>query len=431
MSFVPAVEVKLWGSTIGYLHQKENRLIGFRYDEDFLLSGIEISPLKMPLSTKEYMFPRLPEETYHGLPGLVADSLPDRFGNMVLQRFAESQGRTADDLSPLERLCYTGKRGMGALEYAPMIDMPFTGDERIHIDELTKLASDVLSNKTDIHLQSNGHLISQLMECSSSVGGARAKALIAWNEDTNEVRSGQIDAGKGFDYWLLKFGALQNNKDKENSYDDREYTKIEYAYHLMALASGINMSECRLFEENGISHFMTKRFDRIGERGEKVHMQTLCALAHMDFNSPRTYSYEEAFIIMAQMKLPIEDIEQLFRRMVFNNKAKNFDDHTKNISYLMDKKGVWRLSPAYDITYSYSKNGIWTNAHQMLINGKSAGIENADFLQTAKIAGISKNRAEDIITDVTTVVSQWENYASAANLSEFNYKRIDEQINNR
>lgn len=427
MSAPLTIKVKLWGTTIGYLHQEENQLIGFQYDDDFLNSGIEVSPIKMPLSDKTYMFPELSEKSYHGLPGLISDSLPDKFGSIVITRFLERQGRTADDLTVLEKLCYTGKRGMGALEYEPATNI-VKESELINIDELTKLASEVLSNKESLHIEANDHLIAQLMECSSSVGGARAKALIAWNENTNEIRSGQINAGEGFEYWLLKFGNLENNKDKEAAPDDKEYTKIEYAYYLMALAAGINMSECRLFTENGVSHFMTKRFDRIGTNGEKVHMQSLCALAHLDFNSPRIHSYEEAFIVMRKLNLPYDDFEQLFRRMVFNEYAVNYDDHTKNISFLMDKKGVWRLSPAYDMTYSYKPKGIWTNAHQMLINGKSKEIGITDLLATANVAGISETRAIDIISSVRSAVNRWEYFAQEANLSEFNIGRIKNQI---
>lgn len=423
MKSVNTVRVKMWGTTVGYLHQDNNQMVGFQYDEEFLKSNIEISPVKMPLSTATYSFPALREETFHGLPGMVADSLPDKFGNIVINRYLESQGRTADSLSVIEKLCYTGKRGMGALEYEPSQELAEI-NETVDLDALTKLASEILSEKEQVHIEKNDNLMAQLMECGSSVGGARAKTLIAWNNETNDIRSGQINAGKGYEYWLLKFDNIKNNKDKDSRPDDGEYTKVEYAYYLMALDAGIKMSECRLYKENGSAHFMTKRFDRKGAKGEKLHMQSLCALAHMDFNSPRVYSYEEAFAVMKQLKLPYSDFVQLFRRMVFNEYARNYDDHTKNISFLMDKKGVWSLSPAYDITFSYRKDSIWVSAHQMLINGKSDGITKEDMLKTAGKAGIKKSDAEKIIQQVIASVSEWEHFAKQSGMSEHNIKKI-------
>lgn len=423
MQKVNTVRVKMWGTTVGYLHQDDSGMVGFQYDQEFLKSNIEISPIKMPLSTATYSFPSLREETFHGLPGMVADSLPDKFGNIVINRYLESQGRTADSLSVIEKLCYTGKRGMGALEYEPSQELT-SMNETVDLDALTKLASEILSEKEQIHIEKNDNLMAQLMECGSSVGGARAKTLIAWNPETNDIRSGQINAGKGYEYWLLKFDNIKNNKDKDSRPDDGEYTKVEYAYYLMALDAGIEMTDCRLYKENGSAHFMTKRFDRKGIKGEKLHMQSLCALAHMDFNSPRVYSYEEAFAVMKQLKLPYSDFVQLFRRMVFNEYAKNYDDHTKNISFLMDKKGVWSLSPAYDITFSYRENSIWVSAHQMLINGKSDNITKEDLLKIAEKAGIKKSDAVKIIEQVINSVSKWEQFAEKSGMSEYNIKRI-------
>ena len=423
MPNVNTVRVKMWGTTVGYLHQDDNGMVGFQYDEDFLKSNIEISPIKMPLSTATYIFPALPEQTFHGLPGMVADSLPDKFGNIVINRYLESQGRTADSLSVIEKLCYTGKRGMGALEYEPSQELTSI-NETVDLDALTKLASEILSEKEQIHIEKNDNLMAQLMECGSSVGGARAKTLIAWNPETNDIRSGQINAGKGYEYWLLKFDNIKNNKDKDSRPDDGEYTKVEYAYYLMALDAGIEMSECRLYKENGSAHFMTKRFDRKGIKGEKLHMQSLCALAHMDFNSPRVYSYEEAFAVMKQLKLPYNDFTQLFRRMVFNEYAKNYDDHTKNISFLMDKKGTWSLAPAYDMTFSFRKDSIWVSAHQMLMNGKSDNITEDDMLKVAGKGGIKKSDAVKLMDQVKTSVSKWEAFAVKAGMSEHNMKKI-------
>ena len=420
---IKTVKVKLWGSTIGYLHKQDNGLIGFQYDEDFIGSGIEVSPIKMPLSNITYSFPILPEVTYGGLPGMLADSMPDKFGNIVIKKYLESQGRSKESLTVLEKLCYTGKRGMGALEYEPSTNI-VNEDEEIDIDALTKLASDILSERENMHVKYNENMISQLMQGSSSVGGARAKTLIALNPETNDIRSGQINAGKGYEYWLLKFDDISNNKDKDAESDNKEYTKIEYAYYLMAQDAGIKMSECKLYKENDRAHFMTKRFDRKGVKGEKLHMQSLCALAHMDFNSPRAYSYEDAFNVMRQLNLPRTDFTQLYKRMVFNEYARNYDDHTKNIAFLMDKKGVWRLSPAYDMTFSYRENSIWVNAHQMLINGKADHITKNDLLKVAEKAGVKVSEAEKAIQQVKDAVLKWDDFAKEAGVSKVNAKQI-------
>ncbi len=424
---IKTVKVKMWGSTIGYLHEQDNGLIGFQYDDNFILSGIEVSPIKMPLSSTTYSFPSLSEETYKGLPGMLADSLPDKFGNIVINQYLESQGREKDSLTTIEKLCYTGQRGMGALEYEPsqeIVDL----SEKVDLDALTKLASEILSEKESVKLKYDDTMIAQLMQSSSPVGGARAKTLIAWNRETNDIRSGQINAGPGFEYWLLKFDDIENNKDKDETPDDKEYTKIEYAYYLMAKAAGIEMSECRLHKENGRSHFMTKRFDRKGPKGEKIHMQSLCAMAHMDFNSPRAYSYEDAFTVMKKLKLGRHDFLQMFKRMVFNECAKNFDDHTKNIAFLMNKKGEWSLSPAYDVTFSYKKDSLWVRSHQMLINGKVDGITKEDFYKVAEKVGIKKASATKCIHQVLDAVRRWSEFAKEAGLSQTNADRIKKQL---
>lgn len=421
------VKVNLWGSPIGYLSQMNNGLIGFQYDEAFITSGIEVSPLKMPLSTRTYSFPALPEQTFKGLPGMVADSLPDKFGNIIIQKYLKSLGREEDSLSVLERLCYTGKRGMGALEYEPDIDIGCVSN-KIDIDALTKLAAEILSERESFRIKHDDQMIAQLMQSSSSVGGARAKTLIAWNPKTDEIRSGQINAGAGYEYWLFKFDNIKDNKDKDIEPDDGEYTKIEYAYYLMAKASGIEMTDCRLYKKNGLSHFMTKRFDRIGEKGEKLHMQSLCALAHMDFNMPRAYSYNEAFRVMRDLRLPHHDFVQLYKRMIFNEYAKNYDDHTKNIAFLMDKNGVWSLAPAFDMTFSYRKDSIWVCEHQMLINGKSTDIKKDDLLAAAIDAGIKKGEAAAYEEQVLNAISKWLSFAETAGVSEEKAEKIKKQL---
>lgn len=425
MLSVNDVRVVLWGTVVGYLHKFENSTIGFQYDSDFLSSGIEISPIKMPLSNVTYSFPTLSEDTFHGLPGLVADSLPDKFGTAVINRYLESLGRSGEELSVIEKLCYTGKRGMGALEYEPAQLLPISSG-KADIDALASLAEEVLSNKKKLRVSADNDLIANLMESGSSVGGARAKTLIAWNPKTNEVRSGQIETDPDFEYWLLKFGNIKNNSDKDASADKPEYTKVEYAYYLMAKAAGIQMSECRIHKENGVSHFMTKRFDR--KHGEKLHMQSLGAISHMDFNIPRTNSYEEAFTAMRKMNLSYSEMVEFYRRMVFNDFARNFDDHVKNISFLMDKKGTWTLAPAYDITFSYNPGSMWVNSHQMLINGKANNISKEDLSATAVSAGIRKADANKCIEQVREAVNKWKSFAQKAELSETYEKSISEII---
>lgn len=426
---VQTVKVVLWGTPIGYLHRQSNGIIGFQYDDSFLESGIETSPIMMPLSDMTYSFPSLSEETFSGLPGLVADSLPDRFGNIVIKRYLKSAGKNEDSLTPLEKLCYTGKRGMGALEYEPSENL-FDASEPLNISALTKLASEILSNKESIHISQDDKMIAQLMQSSSSVGGARAKTLIAWNRNTKDVRSGQVNAGEGYEYWLLKFDNIENNRDKDPEADSKEYTKIEYAYYLMAISAGIEMNESLLYHENRNAHFITKRFDRIGKKGEKLHMQSLCALAHMDFNSPRLYSYEDAFNVMQKLRLSHDDFIQLYKRMVFNEFAKNYDDHTKNIAFLMNKAGEWSLAPAFDLTYSYKKDSIWVSAHQMLINGKADEITIDDLISVAEKAGIKRSTAKECIDQIQTATASWLNFAEQAELSSQKAKLIYKRLGN-
>ena len=421
------VRVKLWGTTIGYISQEGYDRIYFQYDKDFLQSGIELSPIVMPLSARTYSFPTLSETTFYGLAGLFSESLPDKFGTTVMARYLESQGKLLSDLTTVEKLCYTGTRGMGALEYEPHM-MEHIPDEPIDLDALTRLAEAILSEKERLHISKNDQMMAQLLKTSSSIGGARAKALISWNEKTGEIRSGQIDAGSGYDYWILKFDGITNNKDHDLAPDEREHTKIEYAYSLMAKAAGIHMSECRLYEEHGFSHFLTKRFDRISTSGEKLHMQSLGSLAHFDFKMPRTNSYEEAIFIMRRLHLGQDEVTQFFRRMVFNECAMNYDDHVKNISFLMDKSGQWHLSPAYDLTFSYKPQSQWVSAHQMLINAKAEHITTEDILQVAKAADIRTGTAQKIIEQTALAVSNWENYAQQAGLAEENMHRIQKQL---
>lgn len=410
-------EVRLWGRTIGAVTLGDgDDVAAFQYDPAFARSGIEIAPLVMPLAERVYTFPELARATFHGLPGLLADSLPDRFGQALIDAWLAQQGRVPESFNAIERLCYTGRRGMGALEFAPVMGPKASEGRRIEIDALAELAGDILSRRRALEVSFDDagreRAMAEILRVGTSAGGARAKAVIAWNPSTNEVRSGQVDAGTGFQYWILKFDGVAGNKDKELE-DPQGYGVIEYAYAAMAQDAGITMSECRLFEEGGRRHFMSRRFDRL-ENGAKLHMQSLGALAHFDFNMAGAYAYEQAFLVMRRLDLPMESIEQQFRRMVFNVIARNQDDHVKNIAFLMDQDGRWSLSPAFDVTYSYNPAGLWTATHQMSINNKRDRFELADFKACARSAGMKRGRAESIVAEVEQVVARWPDYADAA-----------------
>ena len=407
-------EVRLWGRTIGAVaFDVDADIAAFEYDPAFTGSGIEISPLMMPLADRVYVFPELSRKTFHGLPGLLADSLPDKFGNALIDAWLATQGRSPESFNGVERLCYTGTRGMGALEFAPATGPKIQQATRIQIDKLVDLASEVLTHRNNLQAsfgnKNRNEALQDILRVGTSAGGARAKAVIAWNPSSNEVRSGQIPAGKGFEYWLFKFDGVGGNRDKELE-DPRGYGLIEYAYAKMATDAGITMSECRLFKENNRHHFITRRFDRLSG-GKKLHMQSFCALAHYDYNIAGAYSYEQALMVIRQLGLPMNTIEEQFRRMVFNIIARNQDDHVKNIAFLMDKSGAWSLSPAFDMTYSFNPSGTWTASHQMTMNGKRDDFSLEDFKACGKTASMKRGRAQAIVNEVIETVSHWRNYA--------------------
>lgn len=413
-------EVRLWGRTIGAVALDAGaETAAFEYDPAFVRSGIEIAPLTMPLDRRIYSFPALGREAFHGLPGLLADSLPDRFGNALIDAWLATQGRRPESLNAVERLCYTGTRGMGALEYAPVIGPRARQATRIQIDQLVELASEILTHRHNLHGSfgdgDREGALRDILRVGTSAGGARAKAVIAWNPGTNEVRSGQVKADPGFEHWLLKFDGIAGNKDKEME-DPTGYGVIEYAYGRMAKDAGIAMSECRLLEENGRRHFMTRRFDRRGD-GEKIHMQSLGALAHFDFNLAGGYAYEQALLVIRRLGLPMSAVEEQFRRMAFNIVARNQDDHVKNIAFLMDKTGRWSLAPAFDVTYSYQPTGKWTSTHQMTLNGKRDDFMLDDFRACAAAASMQRGRAETILEEVRRAVSRWPEYAEEAGVA--------------
>lgn len=412
---VEVANVTIWKHKVGAIAWDPKRQIGvFEFEPDFIKTGLDLAPVMMPLSRsgsgqRKFLFPELSRETYQGLPGLLADTLPDKFGNAVIDQWLAGQGRTRDDFSPVERLCYMGKRGMGALEFIPALNRQIDKSVQVEIAELVDLAQSVIDKRQDFKVNLKNEdkdAMLDILRVGTSAGGNRPKAVIALNRKTGEVRSGQVKAPEGFDYWLLKFDGVTDRALG----DPEGYGRIEYAYYKMATKCGIEMTECDLYEENNRAHFMTKRFDR--SENEKIHIQTLCGLAHFDFNKPGIYSYEQVFQVMRQMQLSHRDIEQFYRRMVFNVLARNQDDHTKNISFIMGKDGVWHLAPAYDVIYAYNPAGKFTSLHQMTINGKRDDISRHDLQTVGEQMDIKNRRV--ILEEIEEAVSQWSRYAKMA-----------------
>lgn len=417
---VTHANVKLWGKTVGLVvwDDKERRA-RFQYDRSIIGSGLEVAPIMMPLKDAEsgehvFAFGSLKDETFRGLPGLLADSLPDRFGEQLMNAWLATQDRRAGTSNPVERLCYTGSRGMGALEFEPAHHELEASSEALQIDALVRVATNVLYDRANFKTsKSKGKdaALLDIIQVGTSAGGARAKAIVAFNAKTGEVRSGQIAGLNGFTYCLIKFDGVTNAKLG----DPQGYGRIEYAYHLMALACGVEMMPSRLLEEHGRAHFLTQRFDRVIDAEgttHRLHMATLCGIAHMDYNDPLAYSYEDAFQVMRLLGLPYPDAAQLFRRMCFNAIARNCDDHTKNISFLMDPQGDWHLSPAYDVTFAFNPESLWLRQHQMSINGKRNDITREDLLAVAKAMNIKKAGA--IIDEVVAGVKTWKKCAKKA-----------------
>lgn len=416
---VNLANVILWDKLVGAILWDEAREVAsFEMDAAFVRQGLDIAPLTMPLQSASkgaiFQFAALPKETYQGLPGLLADALPDRFGGQLIDIWLASQGRARNSMNPVERLCYQGNRGMGALEFAPAIKQEKDTTKNLEISDLVALSKKALEQKSELNTalsQTEAEALMDIVKVGTSAGGARAKAVIAYNPVTKEVRSGQLLAPEGFEHWLIKFDGVTN----EQLSDPMGYGRIEFAYYKMATACGINMTESKLLEEGGRAHFMTKRFDRL-PNNQKLHMQTLCGLCHYDYNNPNAYAYEQAFQAMRELRLPYTDAEQLYLRMVFNVIARNQDDHTKNISFLMDTAGKWTLSPAYDVTYAYNPENKWIARHQMSVNGKREGIGQSDLLNVAKQMNIKKPK--DIIAQVKETVSNWKHFAQEAQMPE-------------
>ena len=405
---VDVAKVNMFGMPVGTFRWDERyEVVRFEYDNSFAGRGLEPSPLMMPVREgRIYSFGDLDKETFKGLPGMLADSLPDTYGRALFDKWLALTGRTSSN--PIETLCFLGKRCMGALEFEPAMDIAYDKNAKFEIDSLVNVANEALSQKSSFGVNLNDDkktAIAEILRLGTSAGGQRAKAIIAYNKVTGEVRSGQVEAPSGFDYYLIKLDGVSATAGfKETG----NHGRLEYSFYKLAKACGIEMTECSLIEENGRAHFLTKRFDR--ENGKKIHMQTLCGIAHFDYRLHCAYSYEQAFNVMRALRLPYSEAQEMFRRMVFNVVVRNKDDHTKNISFLKDESGKWRLSPAYDMGYAYNPNGRWTATHQMSINGKFDEITREDLLVFAQQNNIKE--AADIIDETCEVVSHWPEIAN-------------------
>lgn len=423
------VDVKLWGRLVGSLvWDAATGMAVFEYDSAFRRNGIELAPLTMPLSlgNRPFSFPTNRTECFKGLPGLIADALPDKFGNQIITEWFTRQGLPVGEITPLERLCYVGQRAMGALEFEPSKSSALLNEStEIYIDELTRLAEDIFTKREAFQerMFQEDKTVLDILRVGTSAGGAKPKAIIAYNEQTNEVRSGQVKAPDGFGYWLLKFDGVTYSEHDSITENPKGIGNVEYAYYKMAQACGIEMAECRLLTENSNHHFMTRRFDRT-DSGNKIHMQTVAGLAHLDRD--QRHSYEEVFGVIRKMNLPMEASLQLFRRMVFNVVARNNDDHTKNFSFLMDQQGRWKLAPAYDICYSYKPGGRWIGQHQLSLNGKQDGFTRLDLSTVGERMGI--RRCGEIIDEVTHAVSKWRSIAQDCGVRESHINEIEKNL---
>jgi serine/threonine-protein kinase HipA len=412
--------INLWGKRVGAIAWDRNDQVGtFEFEPAFLRQHWDLAPIKMPIADAErrvFSFRDLRgNKTFKGLPGLLADVLPDKYGNALINAWLAQNGRAENSLNPVEMLCFIGERGMGAMEFEPVVPKASGRATKIEIESLVQIAQEILSGRQDFHTNLSDNEKKALMEIlkvGTSAGGARAKALIAYNHDTGEVRSGQALAPKGFTHWLIKFDGVKDDQLSSGSgalSSSSGYGRVEMAYHNMAVNCGIEMTECRVLEENDRAHFMTKRFDRIPGRG-KVHVQTFCAIQHFDFAEITSFSYEQLFQTMRILRLSAPRMEQLFRRMVFNVIARNCDDHTKNFAFIMDKKGQWDLSPAYDLCHAYRPGSPWVSQQSLSVNGKRQGISTRDLLEVAQEMNVKK--PEPIIDEMVQIVGRWMDYAA-------------------
>ena len=421
--------ISIWHQRVGAIAWNSETSIGsFEYDAEFLKNNWDLAPIKLPIDNaakRIFSFPELRDSnTFKGLPGLLADTLPDKYGNALINSWLTSNGRPADSLNPVELLCFIGTRGMGALEFEPSKPKASNSVSKIELTHLISIAEEIVSGRKEFTTKLNPNEKKDLLDIlkiGSSAGGARAKAVIAYNPKTHEIKSGQADAPKGFSQWLIKFDGVTDKQFGSST----GYGRVEMAYYLMAKAANIEMMECQLLEENNRAHFMTRRFDRKNDN-EKLHVQSFCAMQHYDFNEVNLYSYEQLFETMRLLGLPYPQAEQLYRRMVFNVMARNCDDHTKNFAFMMDKNGAWSLSPAYDICHAYRPGSDWVNQHALSINGKRKNITKSDLLTIAKQMNVKK--AETIIEQISDVVSHWSNYAKQTNVDKKLLRAIEKTL---
>ena len=421
---VQKIDVYVWNKFVGSL--APDPTLGyyvFAYDADFGRSGIQLSPLHMPADDSErtYVFTDLPEETYRRLPAMLADALQDEFGNALIDKYMAEKGLPKSSITALDRLAYMGKRAMGALEFKPTRGPRTIKHTALEMNELVTVARKAVSGTLEGDSSAEAALRS-IIEVGTSANGARAKAVIGWNKTTSEIRSGQFELLSGFEHWLLKFDGMGKDLELGTSQD---YGRIEYAYYLMARQAGINIPESRLLEENGRAHFMTRRFDREDD-GTKHHLQSLCAMDHLDFKKKSANSYEQFFMTIRQLKLGHSTEVEAFRRMALNVMGRNCDDHTKNFSFLLRKGGSWALSPAYDITFAHNPKGEWTKQHLMSVNGKFGDIKRGDCLELADRFGIGE--ATSILEEVREAIGQWPAFAKQAQIHSAEVKRIQEQL---
>ena len=426
-------EVKIWGELVGAVAWDEQYgLATFEYAPQFKKSNVELSPLKMPLQEAKniYAFPELrrarnsPYDTFKGLPGLLADVLPDKYGNQLINQWLAQQGREQDSMNPVEMLCFIGSRGMGALEFEPSSIKEHKNTFAIEIESMVDLAKRMLyqRNSFGANLQiEEEKAVMDILKIGTSAGGARPKAVIAYNEKTGEVKSGQTKAPQGFEHWLIKLDGVSDVQLGTS----KGYGRVEMAYYMMAIDCGIDMMPSTLLEENGRAHFMTKRFDRIGS-DTKHHIQTFCALKHFDFNLVNSFSYEQLFQTMRELKLDYQASEQMYRRMVFNVLARNCDDHTKNFSFMLKQHGQWELAPAYDICHAYRPGSEWVSQHALSINNKRKNITRQDLLLVAE--AIHCKKAASIITEISEVINQWKKHAKEVGVNPKLIRAIDDTL---
>jgi len=425
---VTAAFVSIWGKRVGAISWNPEEGIGsFQYEANFLKTNQDLAPILLPISQgrRVYSFPSLRKnETFKGLPGLIADTLPDNYGNQLINAWLVKNNRPVDSMNPVEQLCFIGERGMGALTFEPSKMPKLANNFDLEVDSLVNMAQKVLGQRKSFltNLQEDElKALQDLLKIGTSAGGARPKAIISFNETTGEVKSGQAKADEGFEHWLLKLDGVSDAQFGNT----KGYGRVEMAYYLMAKDCGIEMMECRLLEENGRAHFMTKRFDRSID-GEKHHIQTFCAMRHFDFNEVNSFSYEQLFETMRMLRLPYPQAEQLFRRMVFNILSRNCDDHTKNFAFRLKQNQSWELAPAYDICHAYRPGSIWVSQHALSINGKRSDFSRSDILTIAESMNIKKPNL--IIDEINKVVQDWPKYAKLVKISAPLKKAIEQTL---